>query len=75
MTDSPEKMGVPDEALTKMGLPTRDEIQDWLSDNTTNFVPGKCVTLHSFDVNWRYLKGDCLARVDNQPTSTTIHFY
>jgi hypothetical protein len=59
MSNSPEEIGVPDEILTKRGLPTGDEMQDWLNDNTTDFAPEVCVILHSFDVDWRYLKGDC----------------
>ena len=74
MTDSPEKMGVPDELLTKMGLPTRDEMEDWLNDNNTDFAPEASVTLHSFDVVWSDFRGRCQARSDSQlrSPSTTI---
>ena len=75
MSDDPEEVGVPDEVLTKMGLPMREEMQEWLDENTTSFSPEKSVTLHSFDVNWPYLKGDCLVKADDRAGSTTIHFY
>ena len=75
MTDNPEEIGVPDEILTKMGLPTRDDVRKWLDENTTSFSPERSVTLHSFDVNWHHLKGDCLARADDRAGSTAIHFY
>jgi hypothetical protein len=43
MTDEPGEMGLPDEVLTSMVMPTRADVRKWLDG----------VTLHSFDVNWK----------------------
>jgi hypothetical protein len=63
-----------EELLQKLLCPPRDELSQWLAENTSDFNPEKSVTLSSFSVNWGGISGSCLVRADDEKDSVEITF-
>jgi hypothetical protein len=69
-----ELSGLTEEELLKFLFSRRNELSEWLAENTTDFDPEKTVTLSSFSVNWRGISGSCMVRADDEKDSVEITF-
>ena len=75
MLSEDEEMGMPDEILVKMGMPTRAEMEKWLDENVTTFDVRQKVTFSDFRfAAGRDLRGVFTVRPDDESTPQALSF-